>query len=148
MGKNQCAMKMTKLTIVTMKKNQCVKKVKTAKKNQTWKVRSQIWKICQMSLVMTANGTSVKSNPLIWVRSNAKPTNVCFTVWKVSWSKATEKQNVKRTKKAYGDSTRNSVLVSSAVKTALKLRCQKCQRSQKMKKNLKTRKKNQKTKKK
>merc|ERR1711893_258064 len=102
----------------------------------------------QMSLVMMANGTSVKSNPLIWVRSNAKPTNVCFTVWKVSWSKATEKPNVKRTRKANGVSTRNSVLVSSAVKTAQKLRCQKCQRNQKMKKNLKTRKKNQKTKKK
>merc|ERR1712227_761759 len=71
-----------------------------------------------------------------------KPTNVCFTVWKVSWSKATEKPNVKSTRKANGVSTRNSVLVSSAVKTALKLRCQKCQRSQKMKK------KNQKTKKK
>merc|ERR1712227_1029850 len=116
------------------------------KKNQTWKVKSQIWKICQMSLVMTANGTSVKSNPLTWVRSNAKPTNVCFTVWKVSWSKATEKQNVKRTRKANGVSTRNSVLVSSAVKTAQKLRCQKCQRSQKMKKNQKTRKKTLKTK--
>merc|ERR1712227_877768 len=118
------------------------------KKNQTWKVKSQIWKICQMSLVMTANGTSVKSNPLTWVRSNAKPTNVCFTVWKVSWSKATEKPNVKRTRKANGVSTRNSVLVSSAVKTALKLRCQKCQRSQKMmKKNQKTKKKTLKTKK-
>merc|ERR1711860_90310 len=118
------------------------------KKNQTWKAISPIWKRCQTSLVMTVNGPSVKSNPSTWVRSNAKPINVCFTVWKVSWSKATEKPNVKRTKMVNGNSTRNSVHVSNAVMTAQKSRCQKCLRSPKMKKNQKTKKKNQKTKKK
>merc|ERR1711990_1370668 len=80
---------------------------------------------CQTSLVMTVNGPSVKSNPSTWVRSNAKPINACFTVWKVSWSKATEKPNVKRTKMVNGNSTRNSVHVSNVVMTAQKLRNQK-----------------------
>merc|ERR1719434_395048 len=138
--------------IVTMKKNQitmmrsqCAKKVKTAKKNRT--ARSLIWKKCQMSLVTMANGISVKSNPSIWVKSNAKPTNACFTVWKASWLKATEKPNAKRTRMAYGNSTRNSVPVSNAVMIAQKSRCQKCQKSLKMKKNQKTKKRNLKTKK-
>merc|ERR1719284_2139871 len=147
--KNQCVTKVTKPMIVTMKKNritmmrsQCAKKVKTAKKNRT--ARSLIWKKCQMSLVTMANGISVKSNPSIWVKSNAKPTNVCFTVWKASWLKATEKPNAKRTRVANGSSTRNSVPVSNAVMIAQKSRCQKCQ---KMKKNQKTKKRNLKTKK-
>merc|ERR1712227_564653 len=153
--KNQCVTKVTKQMIVTMKKNQimmmrsqCAKKVKTAKKNRT--ARSLIWKKCQMSLVTMANGISVKSNPSIWVKSNAKPTNVCFTVWKASWLKATEKPNAKRTRMAYGNSTKNSVPVSNAVMIAQKSRCQKCQKCQKslkMKKNQKTKKKNQKMKK-
>merc|ERR1711990_641065 len=134
MGKNQ---KMKR-------RSQCAKKVTTVKKNQTWKAISPIWKRCQTSLVMTVNGPSVKSNPSTWVRSNAKPINACFTVWKVSWSKATEKPNVKRTKMVNGNSTRNSVHVSNVVMTAQKSRCQKCQRGPKMKKNQKTKKKNQK----
>merc|ERR1711990_267251 len=77
----------------------------------------------------TVNGPSVKSNPSTWVRSNAKPINACFTVWKVSWSKATEKPNVKRTKMVNGNSTRNSVHVSNVVMTAQKSRCQKCQKN-------------------
>merc|ERR1712003_522864 len=117
---------------------------KTAKKSQTWKAKSPIWKICQTSSVMMANGPSVKSNPSTWVRSNAKPTNACFTVWKVSWLKATEKPNMKRTKTVNGNSTKNSVPVSNVVMTVQKSRCQKCQRSPKMKKNQKTKKKNQK----
>merc|ERR1712227_471598 len=150
--KNQCVTKVTKQMIVTMKKNQimmmrsqCAKKVKTAKKNRT--ARSLIWKKCQMSLVKMANGISVKSNPSIWVKSNAKPTNVCFTVWKASWLKATEKPNAKRTRMAHGNSTKNSVPVSNAVMIAQKSRCQKCQKSLKTKKNQKTKKKNQKMKK-
>merc|ERR1711990_1308074 len=134
---------MGKKNQITMR-SQCAKKVKTVKKNQTWKAISPIWKRCQTSLVMTVNGPSVKSNPSTWVRSNAKPINACFTVWKVSWSKATEKPNVKRTKMVNGNSTRNSVHVSNVVMTAQKSRCQKCQRSPKMKKNQKTKKKNQK----
>merc|ERR1711990_577545 len=146
--KNLCAtrMKTAKKNQITMR-SQCAKKVKIVKKNQTWKAISPIWKKCQTSLVMMANGPSVKSNPLTWVRSNAKPTNACFTVWKVSWSKATEKPNVKRTKMVNGNSTRNSVHVSNVVMTAQKSRCQKCQRGPKMKKNQKTKKKNQKMKK-
>merc|ERR1719217_1532366 len=131
-----------------MMRSQCAKKVKTVKKNQIWTARSLIWKKCQISSVMMANGPNANPNQSIWARSNVKPISACFTVWKVSWSKATEKPNLKRTRKANGVSTRNSVLVWSAVKTAQKLRCQKCQRSQKMKKNQKTKKKNQKTRKK
>merc|ERR1712227_810279 len=107
------------------------------KKNRT--ARSLIWKKCQMSLVTMANGISVKSNPSIWVKSNAKPTNVCFTVWKASWLKATEKPNAKRTRMAHGNSTKNSVPVSNAVMIAQKSRCQKCQKSLKTKKQVKPR---------
>merc|ERR1712176_1751483 len=133
---------------ITKMRSQCATKMKTVKKSQTWKAKSPIWKKCLTSLVMMANGPSVKSNPSTWVRSNAKPTNACFTVLKVSWLKATEKPNVKRTKTVNGNSTKNSVPVSNVVMTVQKSRCQKCQRSPKMKKNQKTKKKNQKTKKK
>merc|ERR1712176_974285 len=66
----------------------------------------------------------------------------------VSWLKATEKPNVKRTRTVNGNSTKNSVPVSNVVMTVQKSRCQKCQRSPKMKKNQKTKKKSLKTKKK
>merc|ERR1712176_702400 len=132
---------MGKKNQITKRRSQCATKMKTVKK-------SPIWKKCLTSLVMMANGPSVKSNPSTWVRSNAKPTNACFTVWKVSWLKATEKPNVKRTKTVNGNSTKNSVPVSNVVMTVQKSRCQKCQRSPKMKRNQKTKKKNLKTKKK
>merc|ERR1712176_1633922 len=149
--KNLCVMKKTKnvkKNQITKMRSQCATKMKTAKKNQTWKAKSPIWKKCLTSLVMMANGPSVKSNLSTWVRSNAKATNACFTVWKVSWSKAMEKPNVKRTRTVNGNSTKNLVPVSNVVMTAQKSRCQKCQRSPKMKRNQKTKKKNQKMKKK
>merc|ERR1712003_587088 len=133
---------------ITKMRSQCATKMKTVKKSQTWKAKSPIWKKCLTSLVMMANGPSVKSNLSTWVRSNAKATNACFTVWKVSWLKATEKPNVKRTKTVNGNSTKNSVPVSNVVMTVQKSRCQKCHRSPRMKKNQKTKKENQKTKKK
>merc|ERR1712003_209691 len=115
--KNLCATKMknVKKNQITKMRSQCATKMKTAKKNQTWKAKSPIWKICQTSSVMMENGPSVKSNLSTWVRSNAKATNACFTVWKVSWLKATEKPNVKRTKTVNGNSTKNLVPVSNVV---------------------------------
>merc|ERR1712176_993692 len=149
--KNLCVTKKTKnvkKNQITKMRSQCATKMKTVKKNQTWKAKSPIWKICQTSSVMTENGPSVNSNLSTWVRSNAKATNACFTVWKVSWLKATEKPNVKRTRTVNGNSTKNSVPVSNVVMTVQKSICQKCQRSPKMKKNQKMKKKNQKMKRK
>merc|ERR1712176_1153648 len=108
--------KTTKTCMMT--KSPCVTKTKTAKKNQIWTARSPIWRICQTSSVMKANGLNANPNQSIWARSNVKLISACFTVWKVSWSKEMTKPSVKRTKMANGNSIKNLECVLNVAMTA------------------------------